>query len=187
MKRIAFIALLLNALLLPSLAAAQQSQKAPFLWHPRHREFLANAKTAYSSVMAARSLQTGPTTNIVRTWDLGTYNGAAWVELSAVNDFAIAVGTGDIGTNETRTLLVPLFGPNAGQWMDLGSLGGQILDWDEPLLGISNTGLVATHSYLTAIGTPLPGPSGPACLISTRSLSSILPFTPTTTPAWLLR
>jgi hypothetical protein len=105
MKRIAFIALLLNALFLPSLIAAQQLPKAPFLRHPRHREFLANAKTASSFVIAARSLQTGPTANIVRTWDLGTYNGGAWVELSAVNDFGIAVGTGDIGTNETRTLL----------------------------------------------------------------------------------
>ena len=148
MKRTALLALFLNVLLLPLASGQQVRSPHSSLRHPHHRQMFGNAKAPLSSTMTAQSFYTDPTADIAKTWDFGTYNGGAWVELSDVNDFGFAVGTGDIGTNETRTLLVPLFGPNAGKWLDLGSLGGQIFDWDEPLVKISNTGLVATHSAL---------------------------------------
>jgi len=61
------------------------------------------------------------------------------------------VGTGDVpnkdtGVLETHTLGVPLFGPQQGKWIDMGTLGGVITGWDEAVLKVSNTGVVATHS-----------------------------------------
>ena len=42
---------------------------------------------------------------------------------------------------------MPLFGPNAGKWIDLGALSRkQPEGWEEPYADISNTGLVVSHS-----------------------------------------
>ena len=99
--------------------------------------------TRDSSTGAARGIQ------ITKTWDLGIFPGGTYVELSDVNDFGFAVGTGDLPNGETHTLGVELFGPHKGEWIDLGSLGGAITGgYDEPIVKVSNTGLVATHSAL---------------------------------------
>ena len=66
------------------------------------------------------------------------------------------VGLGDVppigrdGVGYTHTLAVPLFGPNAGEWIDLGALSRkQSKGWEEPYADISNTGLVVSHSTTT--------------------------------------
>ena len=88
---------------------------------------------------------------IVKTWNLGVYPGGTWVNTTDINDFGFAVGTGDVpnkdtGVLETHTLGVALFGPQQGNWIDMGTLGGVITGWDEAVLKVSNTGVVATHS-----------------------------------------
>ena len=45
-----------------------------------------------------------------------------------INDLGVIVGRGDVpdsnGVLSNHTLIVPLFGPHAGEWYDLGTLGG---------------------------------------------------------------
>ncbi len=89
-------------------------------------------------------------------WELGTYPGGTWAGLGAVNDFGVAIGFGDVppigsdGVGYTHTLAVSLFGPQAGEWVDLGTLGGELSrGWEEPYwFGIANTGIIATHSTM---------------------------------------
>jgi len=87
------------------------------------------------------------------TWSLGTYPGGTWAGLSCINDFGVAVGVGDVppinenGAGETHPLAISLFGPHAGEWVDLGLLSTQAPSgWEEPLVSISNTGLIVGHS-----------------------------------------
>jgi len=87
-----------------------------------------------------------------KVWELGTYPGGTWAALGDINDYGIAVGTGDVpplgpdGVGETHPLAVSLFGPHAGEWIDLGTLGQATHDWEEPINTISNTGLIVGHS-----------------------------------------
>lgn len=88
---------------------------------------------------------------IVKTWNLGVYPGGTWATTTDINDFGFAVGTGDVPNKDTRvlethTIGVALFGPQQGKWIDMGSLGGVITGYDEAVLKVSNTGIVATHS-----------------------------------------
>ena len=82
----------------------------------------------------------------------GLTPGGTWFATWHINDLGVIVGLGDLspmgnGTGYTHTLTVPLFGPHAGEWIDLGALRRkQPRGWQEPLNDISNTGLVATHS-----------------------------------------
>ena len=73
-----------------------------------------------------------------------------------LNDLGVIVGRGDVppigpdGVGYTHTLAVPLFGPHAGKWIDLGTLGGeQPKGWEEPNNDISNTGLVVSQLHRT--------------------------------------
>ena len=87
-------------------------------------------------------------------YDLGTYPGGTWFTTESINDLGVVVGLGDVppigpdGVGYTHPLAVPLFGPHAGEWIDLGTLGGvQPRGFEyESLTQISNTGLVASHS-----------------------------------------
>ena len=87
-----------------------------------------------------------------KIWELGTYPGGTWFATWHINDLGVIVGLGDLspigdGPGYTHTLAVPLFGPHAGEWIDLGTLSGeQPTGWEEPLADISNTGLVVSHS-----------------------------------------
>jgi hypothetical protein len=63
---------------------------------------------------------------VIKSWDLGVFPGGTYVELSDVNDLGFAVGTGDLPNGETHTLGVALFGPQKGEWIDFGTLGGAI-------------------------------------------------------------
>jgi hypothetical protein len=87
-------------------------------------------------------------------YELGTYPQGTWLATWGINDLGVVVGLGDVppidpdsGVGHTHPLAVPLFGPNAGQWMDLGTLGGeQPMGWEEPVIKISNSGLIVSHS-----------------------------------------
>ena len=83
-----------------------------------------------------------------KVWELGAYPGGTWVTTWHINDLDVIAGLGDVdGSGYTHTLAVPLFGPNAGEWTDLGTLAGeQSIGCQEPLDGISNTGLVVSDS-----------------------------------------
>ncbi|MBZ5547673.1 MAG: hypothetical protein LAO22_06860 [Acidobacteriia bacterium] len=150
MKRISCLLLVL-AVCFCSGAFAQETHRQPFArraMYP-HRTFGATQNPALT--MSSPSSNTGGTAiKIVKTWDLGVFPGGTYVELSDVNDFGFAVGTGDLPNGETHTLGVTLFGPHKGEWIDMGSLGGAITGgYDEPVLKVANTGLVATHSAIT--------------------------------------
>jgi hypothetical protein len=122
-----------------SLCLAVSAQERPYQ-HPK----AAQTPALTASSPSSSSDSTG--VNIVKTWDLGLFPDGTYAELSDVNDFGFAVGTGELPNGETHTLGVALFGPHKGEWIDLGSLGGVITGWDEPLCKVSNAGLVATHS-----------------------------------------
>ncbi len=87
-----------------------------------------------------------------KVWELGTYPGGSWFATWHINDLGVIVGLGDVpasggGSGYTHTLEVPLFGPHAGEWTDLGtSSAEQPSVYEEPLDGISNTGLVVSGS-----------------------------------------
>ncbi len=101
--------------------------------------------------MVSRSFTTPANPNDI--WELGTYPGGTWFATWHINDLGVIVGLGDMsptgrdGFGYTHTLAIPLFGPNAGQWIDIGTLRSrQPKAWQEPLNDISNTGLIASHS-----------------------------------------
>jgi probable HAF family extracellular repeat protein len=81
-------------------------------------------------------------------YELGTYPGGTWFTTQSVNELGVVVGRGDVPSGYIHTLAVPLFGPYAGQWIDLGALGGvQPTGFEyEALTQISDTGLVVSHS-----------------------------------------
>src|SRR5271157_5078708 len=113
-----------------------------------HRTFGASEQSALASDSQFTKTDAAGI-RIIKTWDLGVFPSGTYVELSDVNDLGFAVGTGDLPNGETHTLGVALFGPQKGVWIDLGTLGGAITGgYDEPIVKVSNTGLVATHSAI---------------------------------------
>ncbi len=154
MKRIGFLLLVLCASIV-SVAGAQQSATEPPVgknWHLGH--LMANRIPTPSDVTGSQSLnvQANPD-DPAKVWELGTYPGGTWFTTWHINDLGVIVGLGDVppigsdGVGYTHTLVVPLFGPNAGEWIDLGTLGGeQPKGWEEPFDDVSNTGLVVSHS-----------------------------------------
>jgi probable HAF family extracellular repeat protein len=145
MKRISILALLLCAF--AGLAWAQQ-EAVPRLFKraiQHHQPLNTGSDAADGRTMLSRTQEAS--SHLGKVWELGTYNGGTWTWLGDVNDFGLAVGMGDIGDGHTRTLAVPLFGPGAGQWFDLGRLAQEDeTGVEEPLVAISDTGLVVTHS-----------------------------------------
>ena len=89
-----------------------------------------------------------------KVWELGTYPGGTWASMGDVNDFGVAVAQGDLPDGSTHNLAVPLFGKHAGEWIDLGTLGGTESGWDEGLVTISDTGLIVGHSASTDQARP---------------------------------
>ena len=151
MKHIIFFVCALNLWFL-SMAWAQQSATKPtFTRHLRH--------PMSNQVAVASKPASSPKSNVQRNcsdgtkvWELGAYPGGTWFATWHINDFGVIVGLGDLspsgdGAGYTHTLAVPLFGPHAGEFTDLGTLSEeQPMGWQEPLNDISNTGLVASHS-----------------------------------------
>ena len=80
-----------------------------------------------------------------KVWELGTYPGGTWAVAGDINDFGLVVGQGDLPDGSTHSLAVSLFGPRAGKWVDLGTLGGTASGWEEGLISVSNTGMIVGH------------------------------------------
>jgi len=80
-------------------------------------------------------------------YDLGHYSGGTWAELWGVNKAGVLVGTGDIPDGYARPIGVPLFGPNAGNWFDLGTLGGDRTD-SVMCMAIADTGMIVGHAAI---------------------------------------
>jgi len=80
-----------------------------------------------------------------KLYDLGTFPGGGWSSGNGINDFGIVAAVG--GTPQgTRPLIVPLYGPNAGRWTSLGTLGGEM---DAGANAVANTGLVVGYAGTT--------------------------------------
>ena len=136
MKRVRLSVLLLLAAGLASVAWAQQ----PFGGdHGRLGRSLASVLQNTAGPLPL-TLNTQTTVNTtIKFWDLGTLGGSgSWA--SDVNDFGIVAGWSNTPETEFQhPAMVPLFGPNAMQWVDLGNLGGEGFAQVE---GVSDTGLL---------------------------------------------
>jgi len=154
MRRISILALVVCVCLVTA-AWTQQSANGPHLGRGFLRHHLPKGMSSIGAVQSQRSTQASPALNS-RVWQFGTYPGGTWAALGAINDFGMAIGFGDVppigddGVGYTHTLAVSLFGPHAGEWIDLGTLGGEpSRGWEEPYwFGIAGTGLIVTHSVM---------------------------------------
>ncbi|MGZ7057323.1 MAG: hypothetical protein ACXVK3_17505, partial [Candidatus Angelobacter sp.] len=160
MKRIGILACILGVCLVSTAWAQQPATKPPSARYGPHG--MANQRSRTPGVTTTQRSNTQANRDDAATiWELGTYPGGTWFATWHINDLGVIVGLGDLspignGAGYTHTLAVPLFGPNAGEWIDLGALRRkQPKGWQEPLNDISNTGLVATHS--TASGGQIHG------------------------------
>jgi probable HAF family extracellular repeat protein len=113
---------------------------------------MANQTSRTPGLTVSRGFHAQANPDDEKIWELGTYPGGTWVTTWHINDLGVIAGLGDVsaindGSGYTHTLEVPLFGPTAGEWTDLGTLPGeQSIGCEEPLDGISNTGLVVSDS-----------------------------------------
>jgi len=96
--------------------------------------------TVFCSTQGARAQK-------ARFYDLGHYPGGTWAEPWGINRAGVLVGMGDISSGYTRPIGVPLFGPHAGQWFDLGTLGGDRTD-TVMCMDIADTGMIVGHSAI---------------------------------------
>jgi hypothetical protein len=152
MKRISILACILGASLVSAAWAQQPAGKAPIGMHLLHR--MANQTSRAPGVTVSQSPNAQANSDdAANVWELGTYPGGTWFASWRLSDLGVIVGRGDVpplgpdGVGYTHTLIVPLFGPNAGEWVDLGKLDGeQPTGWEEPNNDISNTGLVVSRS-----------------------------------------
>ena len=151
MKRISILVYILGMYFVCTAWAQQVATKPLFERHLQHR--IANQTSNTPGVTANQSLHAQLKSGEEKIWELGTYPGGTWFASMHLNDFGVIVGRGDVppidsdGVGYTHTLAVPLFGPHAGEWTDLETLGGeQPKWWEEPLTDISNTGLVVGSS-----------------------------------------
>jgi uncharacterized membrane protein len=84
---------------------------------------------------------------LAQVTDLGTLPGGTWAGMWDINDFGVAVGTGDNRDGNLRPIGAPLRGPQAFQWFDLGTLGGETTDccWSM-CMEVANSGLIVGHT-----------------------------------------
>src|SRR5579864_1764133 len=120
---------------------------------PNHRIGKGTPMRSAPAISTTRNTHQIVTTNL-KVWELGTYPGGTWASMGDVNDFGVAVAQGDLPDGSTHNLAVPLFGRHAGEWIDLGTLGGTESGWDEGLVTISDTGLIVGHSASTDQNRP---------------------------------
>ena len=83
-----------------------------------------------------------------KIYDLGHYPGGTWAEPRDINNSGLVVAFGDIPSGYTRPIAVPLLGPHALQWFDLGTLGGDRTDMKVMCMAIADTGMIVGHSAI---------------------------------------
>ena len=148
MKRISILALVLCACFVFTAWAQPQAvgqRMGKFAIH--HRAMYSFPKTNAAPSKPLVAAQAAAHQSKVR--ELGTYPGGTWASMGDVNDFGVAVAQGDLPDGSTHNFAVPLLGPRAGEWIELGTLGGTESGWDEGLITISDTGLIVGHSAST--------------------------------------
>jgi len=152
MKRIGILAFILGVCFVSTAWAQQPATRTPFRRHVLHRMATQTSRTPGLTVSRSFDAQANPD-HAAKVWELGTYPGGTWLTTWHINDLGVMVGLGDVpplgsdGVGYTHTLVAPLFGPNAGEWIDLGALSRkQSKGSEEPYADISNTGLVGSHS-----------------------------------------
>ncbi len=153
MKRISILALVLCACFVSAALAQQQAVGPRMGKHAiHHRAFnsFPKANGAPSNPIVAAQAAARQS----KVWEFGTFPGGTWASMGDVNDFGIAVAQGDVPDGSTHNFAVPLFGRYAGEWIDLGTLGGTESGWDEGLVTISDTGLIVGHSASTDQNRP---------------------------------
>jgi len=142
MKRRGILTLILCVCSVLAASAQQSSVRRLRTQFPRHHAVNQAAQSA--DVSQPYLLQSSTSQNF---WELGAYPGGTWADLGDINDLGLAVGVGGVPPDgNTHTLAVPVFGPHAGQWIDLGTLGGEYTGWEEPLNRVSDTGIIVGHS-----------------------------------------
>jgi len=81
--------------------------------------------------------------------NLGHFPHGTWAEPWGINRAGVIVGMGDISSGYTRPIGVPLFGPFAGHWFDLGTFGGERTDTYAMSMDIADTGVIVGHAPMT--------------------------------------
>ena len=147
MKSISILACVLCVCFVSASSAQQPATKPLIGRHVQHRMASQGSRTPGLTVSRSFHAQANPD-HTAKIWELGTYPGGTWFASQHISDFGVIVGRGDVPPDGyNHTLLVPLFGPHAGEWYDLGTLGGtQPTGWEEPLADISGTGMVVSRS-----------------------------------------
>jgi probable HAF family extracellular repeat protein len=84
----------------------------------------------------------------VRFYNLGHYPHGTWAEPRDINVSGVVVGFGDIRSGYIRPIGVPIFGPHAGQWFDLGTLGGDMTVNEVMCMAIADTGMIVGHAAI---------------------------------------
>ena len=153
MKRITILALIICACFLTEAWAQQQAVGPRMGKHAiHHRAFNSFPKANGAPSDPIIATQAAARQN--KVWELGTSPGGTWASMGDVNDFGVAVAQGDLPDGSTHNFAVPLFGRHAGEWIDLGTLGGTESGWDEGLVTISDTGVIVGHSASTDQNRP---------------------------------
>lgn len=144
MKRI--ILLLSLCACVVTMAWAQQASVPTFSRHriPSHGRLIAIPNKSGTSSHPSARAETAVARK-TRVWDLGTFPGGTWAEAGGINDFGVLVAQGDTGSDgDNHLFTVRLFGPDAPQWSDLGTVGaneGWFL-WPE----IADTGMIVGYA-----------------------------------------
>jgi len=90
--------------------------------------------------------QTLATQAIATYYEIGTYPGGTWANINDINDSGVVVGSGDILGGWTRPIGVPLLGPNAWQWFDLGLFNNASPDMTGGCSEISDAGMIVGYA-----------------------------------------
>ncbi len=80
-------------------------------------------------------------------WDLGTYPGGTWADARGINNAGVVVGYGDIASGFDRGVGTSLRG-GAGDWFDVGTLGGDDGFPGTICMGVADTGMIVGLSFL---------------------------------------
>jgi probable HAF family extracellular repeat protein len=153
MKRIRIFALVLCACFVSAAWAQPQAVGPRMGKHTFHHRAL-NSFPKTNAARSNPSVAAQTAAHQSKVWELGTYQGGTWASMGDVNDFGVAVAQGDLPDGSTHNLAVPLLGRHAGEWIDLGTLGGTESGWDEGLITISDTGVIVGHSASTDQNRP---------------------------------